>query len=377
MLHRTSSLFAICFAAVSLFSALLPGQTASINRWELALNASDADLSPDDRTLAVTLESPNAPHRRGDEIVESLELWNYRERTKTASTVVAAYRFAGGHPAYPVRFTADGSLLVAADATRLHLVTADTLKAVRVIEPVLPADFAISTIETSPVGHVAIIAADRGGIYGLLFAYDLDTGRLLLEWKPPAAVRSISWRPDGTQFAVAAPHPCTNIGNNVHVFGTEPWTHLHTLTARNAQSLAFSNTRLYSVQPSFCRGALLNHHLGMEVFDTSRWHRVKTVFLRNKDIHDSVSFSNGRLLADTGAVTTQFDLLDFTSFLGQANLQFTIWEGDAQSVVFTSGAISPARPARPYWPRGSRLRLSRTGKMVLLGPQQPQVFQLP
>jgi len=365
------------FAAVFLLFAPSFGQAGGIDEWELALSASDADLSPDDRMLAVTLESPNGPHKRGDELVESVELWDYRQRTRTARAVVATYPFFGVRPSHPVRFTADGLLLVVADPMRLYLLTANTLKTVRIIEPTLPVDFAIGAMETSPIGHSVVIAAQNGvGVSGVLFAYDLDTGQLLLEWKPPIAVMPIAWKPDGTQFAVAVAHHCTSIENNVHVFGTNPWTHLKTLTAIHPQSLAFSDTRLYSVQTSFCKGALINHHLGMEVFDTSRWHRAKTVFLPNKDIHDSASFSNGRLLVDTGTVHTHYDWSDFVSVSGPRNTQFTVWEGDTQSVAFTSATISPPEGTR-LRPGGTHLRLSRTGKMVLLSPQHARIFQLP
>jgi hypothetical protein len=53
-------------------------------------------------------------------------------------------------------------------------------------------------------------------------------------------------------------------------------------------------------------------------------------------------------------------------------VQFTIWNADASSVEFTSPPLAlPAHRALSE----SELRLSRTGKMVLLLPQS-QVFQI-
>jgi len=370
MLHRSS-----LFVAILLGLSCIPlqSQSADMKHWELDLSVSDADLSPDDRMLAVTLGTP-LRLRRGDEVVESIEVWNYREQTKAASTVVATYRFAGIQANYPVRFTADGTLLVVADVARIHVLTADTLAVVRLIDPVLPAGFAIGTLETSPVGHSVVVAANNS-LAARLLAYDLDTGQLLFEWNPSMPVRSIAWKPDGTQFAIAPSLPCASIGNNVHVFGTKPWAHLQALTAKNALSLAFSNSHLYSAQGSFCKGSVFNHHLGLEVFETEAWHQQRTVYLRKRDIHDYISFANGRMMANTGTVATKYDWGDFASFSHGANLEFTVWDGDPPSVVFTSPTIQIM----------GRLRLSRSGKMVIVYAQtphvfhvqKPQVFQLP
>lgn len=313
-------------------------------------------------------QSLGPPPQKTAQIVESLEVWDYRRHNKIASARLANYAVRGQRH-NPVRFTSDGALLVAAEPTKAHVLDAATLEPIRLIEPASPPDFKISAIETSPVGHVAIIAADKGAIHGELFAYDLDSGNLLLEWKPPARVRSIAWKPDGTQFAVAASLPCRSLGGDVIVFRANPWAHLQTLAAKNAQSLAFSDDRLYSVQTSFCKGSVFNRHLCMDVFDVLRWRRRRAIFLPHKDIHDSVSFAKGKLLANTGAVETEYDWLDGTTNASSGDAQFTIWEGDAQVIIFTSPPLSSSP--------GPRLRLSRTGKMVLVNPQHPQVFQIP
>ena len=228
------------------------GQTSETNHWDIGLTTSDADISPDDRLLAVSVPSPRSPS--GGEIVESIELWDYRQQKVTSTTRFSVHGTNCKSRKSPVRFTADGALLIAAVGCKVHVLETATLKSIRIIEPALTPGFGISALEISPVSHVAIIAADSGGIYGLLFAYDLDTGRLLFQWKPTGAVRSISWRLDGTQFAIASPFPCGSIGNEVNIFSADTWAHVQTLSAKNVQSLAFSDDRLYAVQTSFCRG---------------------------------------------------------------------------------------------------------------------------
>ena len=346
-------------------------QSSEPNHWDLGLPTTDADISPDDRLLAITLESPSAPQKAREQIVESLEVWDYRQHSKISSTQLATYINIKPTP-NAVRFSADGLLLVASDPTRLHVLETATLKSIRLIEPPLEDGFRIFAIETSPIRHLAIVAANHE-TSGVLFAYDLDTGQLLFQWKSLHGVSSISWTQDGTLFAVATPFLCTRFRDTVHVFSTNPWLHLKMLTARNPVSLAFSGDHLYLVESSFCKGSAFDRHLGLEAFAIRGWERSKTLYLPHEDIHSSVSFANGRLLANTGEVMTEHKWLDATTWGINANVQFTIWKGDTSSVEFISPPL--AVPAYQVL-RKSGLRLSPTGKMVLLYPQ-PQVFQIP
>lgn len=359
--------------ATALFAQELPvttkqmsNQASETDLWDLGQNTSDADISPDDRLLAITLESSSSHH---EQIAESLEVWGYRQHVKVSSAQVATYLRSGSAP-NAVRFTADGSLLAVTEPARVHVFETATLKPIRVIDPQLEGGFRIFHIETSPSGHLAIVAANKYTI-GILLAYDLDDGRLLFQWRSPHSVSSISWNADGTQFAVAAPFLCTRDHDTVHVFSTNPWLHLKTLSARNPVSLAFSENYLYVVESSFCDGSAFDRHLGLAAFDIhGRKHR-KTIFLPHKDIHDSVSFANGKLVANTGDVTTKHDWLDGTTTGVENTVQFTVWRGDVSSVEFTSPTLAIPSRGRP-----EKMRLSRTGKMVLLG-RSPQVFQIP
>jgi WD40 repeat protein len=267
-----------------------------------------------------------------------------------------------------VRFSADGLLLVASDPTRLHVLEAATLKSIRLIEPPLEDGFRIFGVETSPIGHLVIVVANLE-----LFAYDLDTGRMLFQWKSPHGVSSIAWKQDGTLFAVATPVLCTGFRDTVHVFSANPWKHLQMLTARHPVSLAFSGEHLYLVESSWCKGSTFDRHLGLEAFAIRGWERSKTRYLPREDIHSSVSFANGRLLANTGEVRTEHNWLDANAWGDNVNVKFTIWNGDTSSVEFTSPPL--AVPVQPSFLK-SGLRLSRTGRMVLLYPQ-PQLFQIP
>ena len=346
------------------------GQGSEQNHWDLGLTATDADISPDDRLLAITLESPSAPQKAGEQIVQSLEVWDYRQHAKVSSAPLATYINIKPTP-NAVRFSADGLLLVASDPTRVHVLEAATLKSIRLIEPPLEDGFRIFHVETSPMGHLVIVAANHE-FSGVLFAYDLDTGRLLFQWKAPHGVSSISWKQDGTLFAVATPFLCTRFRDTVHVFSTDPWLHLKMLTARHPVSLAFSADHVYLVESSLCKGSAFDRHLGLEAFAIHGWERSKTLYLPHEDIHSSVSIANGRLLANTGEVKTEHNWLDATTTGINATVQFTIWKSDSSSVEFTSPQLD--LPARQVFLSG--LRLSRTGKMVLLYPQ-PQVFQIP
>jgi len=301
--------------------------------------------------------------------VESLQIWDYQRKSKINSTELATYPNIKP-TSNLVRFSADGSLVVATEPMKLHVLEAATLKSIRLIEPQLGPEFRITTMETSPTGHIAVIGANDFS-NAVLFVYNLDTGRLLFQWKSPHSIGSISWKPDGTQFAVAAPFLCTRYRETVHIFSTNPWLHLQTLTARNPASLTLSEDRLYVVESSFCKGSMFDRHLGLEAFDARNWERRKTIFLPQTDIHDSVWFENGRLLANTGNVKTKHDWLDATTWGDETDAWFTVWEGDAGSIAYSSPPL--AVPAHG----DISLRLSRTGRMVLFNPQSPQVFRIP
>jgi WD40 repeat protein len=355
----------VCSAQEQTFDA------ARMTHWDLGLTTSDADISPDDRLLAVTLETPGDRQDGHAQTVESVQVWNYRESRKIDSVELATYPKIASTPNV-VRFTADGALLVASEPTRLHVLDPSSLTPLRVIEPPLGQDFRIFHIETAPSGHVVIVGANWY-VSGILLVYDLDTGRLLFQSKLPHGVSSIAWKQDGTQFAVASPFLCTRLRDTVQIFSTNPWSHLRTLSARNPVSVAFSPGRLFLVESGFCKGSVFDRHLGLESFDTSGWHRQKTLFLHN-DIHDSVSFADGRLLANTGELRTEHDWLDATTWGVPVDVQFTVWKGETSSLAFTSPSL-PVHSRR--MPRSCPIRLSRTGKMVLLCPQNPQVFQIP
>ena len=344
---------------------------ARMNSWDLGLTTSDADISPDDGLLAITLETPGDRQDGHAQTVESVQVWDYRAGRKINSLQLATYPKIASAPNV-VRFTADGVLLVASEPTRLHVLDPSSLTQLRVIEPPLGNDFRIFHIEAAPASHVVVIGANAD-VLGSLFVYDLDTGRLLFQSQLVHAVSSIAWKQDGTQFAVASPFLCTRDRDTVHIFSTNPWAHLRTLSARNPVSVAFSQKHLFVVESGWCKGSVFDRHLGLESFDTSRWHRQKTLFLHN-DIHDSVSFADGRLLADTGELRTSHDWADGTTTGVPVDVQFTVWKGETPSLELTS----------PWWSLGSKRRprsclprLSRTGKAVLLCPQNPQVFQIP
>jgi WD40 repeat protein len=360
----------VCLIAGIFEIAFALGQSPQIKHWEVDVAATDADLSPDDHLLAVTLESPTAPQRARESIVESIQVWDYRQNSQIASTELAIYPNIKPTPNV-VRFTADGALLVVSDPIKLHVLEASTLKSIRIIEPPLSQGSRIAAIETDPVGHIAMVGVANSGS-GTLFSYDLDTGRLLFQSKLPHAVSSIAWSKDGAQFAVATPFPCTRFSDTIQVFNTNPWKQLRTLTAKDASSLTFSEERLYAVQTNLCKGSVFNRHLGLEAFELKTWNRERTLFLPHKDVHTSVSYAGGLLLANTGAIETKFDWLDAVTYARDVHVEFTIWESEARSVKWT---LAPS--ALPLHGREVRLRLSRSGKMILLNAKNPQVFQLP
>jgi hypothetical protein len=319
------------------------------------------------------METSDARKDSRSQAIESVQVWDYRENRKLIGAELATYPKIASTP-NAIRFTADAKLLVVSEPTKLHVLDPSTLKSLRVIEPQLGQDFRIFHIETSPIGHVAIVGANRY-VSGLVFAYDLDSGRLLFKSESLHSVSSISWNQDATQFAIATPFLCTRAHDTVQVFRTNPWSYLRTLSARNPTSVAFSPERLFIVESGYCKGSMFDRHLGLESFDTREWHRQKTVSLRNRDIHDWVSFARSRLLVDTGEIKTMHDWLDGTTWGESVDMQFRLLVGEPPSVEFTS----PSLPVPSRLPPGmSQLRLSRTGRMVVFEhDRHPDIFEIP
>ena len=359
-----------CCAAQNQASAEYPP-----SHWEVAATASDVDISPDDRRLALIVETPVSAGKARRDIAESVEIWDYQNSEKIASAPLATQPWTLA-PHGGVRFTADGSLLAAADLTKLHVLDGLTLKEVRVIQPPFSGEFRITRLETAPTGHVAIVAAADQSFHGVLYVFELDSGRMLFRWNPPRPISSIAWKEDGTQLAVATPFPCTIFRDTVQVFGTNPWLFERTLRARNPASVAFSADRLFVVENGFCKGSWLNRHLGLESFGVRDWHSQKTILLPHRDVHDVVAYANGRLLADTGELKLVHDWLDMTAWAHATDVQFTVWKGAIPSVEFVSPAM-PASSKHLIFRPGPALRLSRSGKVVVLNSEHPQVFQLP
>lgn len=358
---------------MSIAASITPAEALTANHWELQVSALDADLSPDDRLVAITTQTPEKPeHGATDD--NWVTLWNYVQKNEIAQARVSSASAGMRAEPCPVRFTSDGLFLVVGSGQKLDVLDATTLKFIREIQVPISPEYLIREIETSPVSHIAILVADKAGIYGALFAYDLDhgRGRELMGEVTGSAVTSLAWKPDGAQFAAAMPQPCSRWGD-VEVFSSASWTPVLKWSEANVESLAFSDKKLYAVQMSFCKGVVFPRHLGIHVFDTQTKHKDK-IFLPHTDIHDFVSYSNGRLLADTGTVRTNFDWLDMTSYLAEVGTHLTVWNTATGSVVYSSDLLE--LHGGLVYPSG-RIPISRTGKMAIVLDAFVGLFQLP
>jgi hypothetical protein len=163
----------------------------------------------------------------------------------------------------PYAFLATDPFLLSLTWATVRVLEASTLKPLRMIRTAVDPDWEIDSIETSPVGHLEIITSG-GHERSHVFVYDLDAGSLLLRWDPPPNTsRSLSWRPDGTRFAIAVSRPCGHVGE-VDIFATSSWSQIKTLKTKNSDSLAFSNERLYAVQSGSCKGLFAGRQLGID-----------------------------------------------------------------------------------------------------------------
>src|SRR5215469_4260140 len=126
----------VALSLVTLLVGSTLGQSTATRHWDLSLAATDADLSPDDHLLAVTLETTGAPTNGHTQAVESVQVWDYRENRKISDTELATYPKIVPTP-NSLPFTADGTLLVVSEPPRLHVLDPSSLTSLRVIEPPL------------------------------------------------------------------------------------------------------------------------------------------------------------------------------------------------------------------------------------------------
>jgi len=87
-------------------------------------------------------------------------------------------------------------------------------------------------------------------------------------------------------------------GGDVDLFRFGVWSHpASSIHGKHLMAVALSNDNIYGVQSSFfTKSAVFRISLKIEVFDI-KGNPKKPISLSHKDIHDSISYGNGRLLA--------------------------------------------------------------------------------
>lgn len=366
--------------------------------YRLPLRANSADISPDERFVAI--QTTRALQRTDSEqkYAEFVEVWDFRRLVMVQDSEIAKTNESAQWRSKFVRYTGDGEMLVtyvgdyylrilrASDLQEIGRINLE-LNAPRLFEETEDAQFMRQNIEwmakrlgrpapTSPhVGYVGLCGLEvapalrRVAILvclatwpyrGELRIYDLEAKSLEGMWPSSKAVfgGTIAWRPDGKKVAVLMD---TLFQNTLLVIDGSPVAD-EIKADRFVSSVAFtSDDRILTVGASDV-GLIFNRNPKMRIFDAESGKQVKKLgspLKRGVKWQVAASADSTRVVAYTNVEKAVWDWGEMYPTIVPAFLEirFTVWEWPSRKVFVTS-------PDVPEIDR-RRLRLSAHGHLVL------------
>jgi WD40 repeat protein len=355
-------------------------------------NPDSADISPDEQFVvtAIKLPAENVDLRKR-QFVKVVQLWNFRE-----DKLVAEF-----HPPQPdvklsadklststdlsasfVRFSQDGTMVVALIQQTLYVLSSNDLSLLRATPISAPSNTAerprIWAFELSPRGVAAVLWV-TGTLYGTIALHDYASGKFLRSWETPQAwigfTRGMAWDRDGKLLLVAIPDnpPCGSPGDGPDVFAFDVDSGAikqKFRTGLTTGSIAVTGDRVLAVDEN-CVHVFTNHHPDLRVFEMSTGGKIGKVSGRGAGVRYRVSASaNGnRFLAFTGIMTMNFDWSDGVPMDRTIDETFTIWNAADFSGVATSQNIPGLK--------SSDLRISAKGAYAVSYGEASFVYELP
>jgi WD40 repeat protein len=305
-----------------------------------------ADISPDEKTLVTEStfqsEAGDAAMRQFAEVVQ---LWDFEEDKWIAEFRLpkAELRpYAKDYSIDPiragrvVRFSPDGSRVVALAAQRIHVLRTADMKELQSFQLSAPNEFSVRAMEVSPTGDLAAVLWATERLHGRVDIYDLASGATVQSWDTPLGwiefTRGLAWHPNGKLLLLAIPNttPCMSPSNQPDVFAFDVATgaikHKLTTGLLTGSIAVTADGRVLAVDES-CLGVFANHDPKLRVFDLSTGKRIREVPGRGAGVRYSVSSSadGSRFLAFTGKVKMKFNLSDAVPQDVRVDRTFSVW----------------------------------------------------
>ncbi|MHB8412966.1 MAG: WD40 repeat domain-containing protein [Candidatus Acidiferrales bacterium] len=353
-----------------------------------------ADISPDSRFVAVEA-SKGSKEGQSIELVNEIQVWDFRNRKRVASKVLSREKFSDPHdissdPQF-VRYADAGAKIVVCQLDHLLVLDSKTLDQLQSIDlgkvtwPRVPPNWssdshvADAEVNANATRAAVLLAWGAGG--GQLRVYDLTSGSLIRKWDfgtdfPGRGPISID--PEGRQVAISlglfspGERLLRSKERNVLILNVDSGkigTAINTGYIAGGICFASSGTLLtVSLNPEqryFPKDTL-------KIWNAQTGKLMRQIASPPGGIHDSVAVSaNGRVaLAYIGLEKKDSHWWQETDYV-TVYQRFRLWDLDTGRVIATSPDILPIVPGNPNF------RLSPRGDVVVIYPVTtggPMVF---
>ena len=367
-------------------------QQAVLKTFRLHNNPHSADISPDEKSVVTECtfqsETGDAATKGFTEVVQ---LWNFAE-----DKLVAEFRLpqivvkadANGNFSNParresfVRFSHDGSLVVALIDKRIHVLRAADLAEHQSFLLPAPYELEVSAraLEVSPTENVAAVLWITDELHGRVDIYDLGSRKSIQSWETPFGLvwftRGLAWHPSGKLLLLAVPNvsPCASPDSRPDVFAFEVATgaikHKFTTGLLTGSIAVTADGRVLAVDEN-CLGVFANHGPKLRVFDLATGKKIREISGRGAGVRYSVSSSadGSRFLTFTGKVKMKFDWSDGNPYDVRVDETFSLWNLSNYEGIVTSQNLTGLD--------AQGLRLSPKGGYAVSIGKSSFIYQLP
>jgi hypothetical protein len=372
-----------------------------LKTYALPVGTQSADISPDEQTVVTVLTKKlDPPHVKDKTNMRVVQLWDFKEgevlaqfvaRQPEQSIAPKGISVARGNNTPIVRFSPDGTQVVALLDRMIHILRASDLAEVRAFAlmppsntpdgPTIVREPSLRAMELSPSGGIAAVLWFTYECHGRIQLYDILSGNRLLSWDTTMGWtnfqgRGIVWNPNGKLLLVAIPNflACGSPSGGPDIFAFDVRT--GAIKRKITSGLLIGNIAITSdnrvlAVDSDSYGVFSNHHPKLKFFDFTTGKHLHSVSARPTGVRYMVSASpdGDRFIAFTGKMSYDFDWSDAVSYDKVVDETFSVWSLSNYEGILTSQNIPGLK--------GSELKLSSKGNYAFSYGKASFVYELP